>query len=93
MHAHGTVTSPGAGIFMVHLPSGVQQFATADDALSALEAALHVKAAESARDAGVADARFTTVRDIKQVDVAGQSMFIEATVKVTAQGRPRIAIG
>jgi len=93
MHAHGTVTSPGAGIFMVHLPSGVQQFATADDALSALEAALHIKAAESARDAGVADARFTTVRDIKQVDVAGQSMFIEATVKVTAQGRPRIAIG
>jgi len=30
---------------------------------------------------------------VSEVNVDGQSMFIEATVKVTAQGRPRIADG
>ena len=46
-----------------------------------------------ARAAGVEEIRFTVARNIKQVDIEGQPMFIEASVKVTAQGRPRIAVG
>lgn len=92
MHASGTVTSPGAGSFAVHLPEGIHQFLTADDAMAALEDALRAEAGESAHAAGVEEIRYTVIRDVKQVDVEGQSMFIEASVKVTAQGRPRIAV-
>ena len=57
-----------------------------------LEAALKVEAKDMVLAAGVEEIRFTTVRDIKQVEIEGQSMFIEAQVKVTAHGRPRIAV-
>ena len=93
MHANGTVTSPGAGSFSVHLPDGIQQFLTADDAMAALEDTLRLDAAQNARAAGVEEIRFTVVRDIKQVEIEGQKMFIEGNIKVTAQGRPRIAVG
>jgi N-methylhydantoinase A/oxoprolinase/acetone carboxylase beta subunit len=93
MHASGTVTSPGPGIFSVHLPDGVQRFSEAEQALVALTASLSHEAGQQAQAAGVEEIRFTTVRDVKEVNVEGQSMFIEASIKVTAQGRPRIAIG
>ena len=92
MHATGTVTSPGAGTFAVHLPDGVQRFNQSSEALDVLEAALKVEAKDMVLAAGVEEIRFTTVRDIKQVEIEGQSMFIEAQVKVTAHGRPRIAV-
>lgn len=92
MHATGTVTSPGAGTFAVHLADGVQRFNQSSEALDVLEAALKVEAKDMVLAAGVEEIRFTTVRDIKQVEIEGQSMFIEAQVKVTAHGRPRIAV-
>ncbi len=93
MHATGTVTSPGAGSFAVHLADGVQRFNQSSEALDVLEAALKVEATGMVMAAGVEEIRFTTVRDIKQVEIEGQPMFIEAQVKVTAHGRPRIAVG
>tara|TARA_R110002051_G_scaffold136036_1_gene208774 strand:- start:14250 stop:16256 length:2007 start_codon:yes stop_codon:yes gene_type:complete len=93
MHATGTVTSPGAGTFAVHLADGVQRFNQSAEALDVLEAALKAEAESMVLAAGVEEIRFTTVRDIKQVEIEGQSMFIEAQVKVTAHGRPRIAVG
>ncbi len=93
MHATGTVTSPGAGSFAVHLADGVQRFNQSSEALDVLEAALKVEATGMVLAAGVEEIRFTTVRDIKQVEIEGQPMFIEAQVKVTAHGRPRIAVG
>jgi N-methylhydantoinase A/oxoprolinase/acetone carboxylase beta subunit len=93
MHASGAVTSPGAGAFTVHLPDGVQKFITAEEAMNTLEVALRREAGDAATAAGVEEIRFTVDRDIKEVDIEGQPMFIEATVKVTAQGRPRIADG
>ena len=91
MHASGVVTSQGAGNFIVHLPEGINQFLTSDEAMAMLEDALTIAAGDSARAAGVEEIRFAVARDIKQVNIEGQMMFIEATVKVTAQGRPRIA--
>ena len=93
MYASGAVTSPGAGAFAVHLPDGVQKFITAEEAMNTLEVALRREAGDAATAAGVEEIRFTVDRDIKEVDIEGQPMFIEATVKVTAQGRPRIADG
>jgi len=93
MHATGTVTSPGPGMFAVHLPDGNRQFASAAEALEVLEAALTEEAVARAKEAGVEEVRLSRERDVREVDVEGQSMFIEARVKVTAQGRPRIAVG
>lgn len=93
MHASGAVTSPGAGAFAVHLPDGVQKFITVEEAMNTLEVALRREAGDAATAAGVEEIRFTVDRDIKEVDIEGHPMFIEATVKVTAQGRPRIADG
>ncbi len=93
MQASGTVTSPGPGAFAVHLPTGPQRFIDRDSALAALERALTVDATDRAEAAGVQEVRLTVARDIREVDIEGQPMFIEATVKVTAQGRPRIAAG
>ena len=49
------------------------------------------EATTRARAAGAEDLRVTAKRDIKEAEVEGQRMFIEATVSVTAAGRPRVA--
>lgn len=89
--ATGLVTSPGEGRFTAHLPDGLQVFADRDTALAALEAALAADASARARAAGAEDLRVTVARDIKEAEVEGRAMFIEATVTVTAAGRPRVA--
>ncbi len=93
MQASGTVTSPGPGAFAVHLPTGPQRFIDRDLALTALEQALTADATDRAQAAGVEEIRLTVARDIREVDIEGQPVFIEANVRVTAQGRPRIAAG
>ncbi|MBE0412597.1 hydantoinase/oxoprolinase family protein [Yoonia sp.] len=93
MQASGVVTSAGAGVYVVHLPDGPQRFADRDAAMTALELALTEDARARARAAGVEEMRLTTDRDIDEVAIEGQPMFIEARIRVTAQGRPRIALG
>jgi N-methylhydantoinase A/oxoprolinase/acetone carboxylase beta subunit len=93
MTATGTVTSPGPGAFAIHLPAGPQRFADRDTALAALETALTLEAETRARDAGVGEIRLSVEREINEVVVENQPMFIEARLRVTAQGRPRIAVG
>ena len=89
--AQGLVSSPGEGRFTAHLPEGLQTFNTRDLALDTLEAALVAEATARAQAAGAADLRVTTTRDIREAQVEGNPMFIEATVTVTASGRPRVA--
>jgi len=93
MTATGTVISAGAGVFVAHLAAGPVRFAARDEALAALEAALAEEAASRARAAGVEEVRLTVTREIDEVAVENQPMFIEARLRVTAQGRPRIATG
>jgi len=92
MHARGTITSGGAEQYNVHVGETPMVFHTQDAALSALEAALQTDAAAQAKAAGVDDIRITVDRDIKTATIEGQTVFIEATMQVTAQGRPRIAL-
>ncbi|OYU19553.1 MAG: hydantoinase [Rhodobacteraceae bacterium PARR1] len=89
--ATGLVTSPGEGRFTIHLPDGLTSYNDRDSALTALEAALTTEATTRARAAGAEDLRLSATRDIREAEVEGRSMFIEATVTVTASGRPRVA--
>lgn len=91
MQATGTVTSAGEGAFAVHLPQGPQTFADRDAAMAALEQALQAQAGAQARASGVEEIRFVVSRDVTEIDVEGRPMFIEATIRVEASGRPRIA--
>ena len=91
--ATGLVTSPGEGRYTIHLPEGLTSFADRDTALAALEAALTAEATARARAAGAEDLHVTATRDIREAEVEGRAMFIEATVSVTASGRPRVAHG
>jgi hypothetical protein len=89
--ATGLVTSPGEGRFTVHLAEGLQLFKDRDAALDALEAHLVAEASDRARSAGAEELRVTVSRDIREAEVEGRAMFIEATVSATASGRPRVA--
>ncbi|MFN6057802.1 MAG: hydantoinase/oxoprolinase N-terminal domain-containing protein [Paracoccaceae bacterium] len=87
----GTVSSPAEGRFVAHLSDGLQVFSTAAAALAALEAALVSDASQRAREAGAVDLRVTVDREVKEVEIEGRTMFIEARVTATASGRPRVA--
>ncbi|NHB78110.1 hydantoinase/oxoprolinase family protein [Rhodobacter calidifons] len=89
--ATGIVSSPAEGRFVAHLAEGLQTFASAEAALAALEAALVAEASERARQAGAVDLRVTVDRDVREVEIEGRQMFIEAKVTATASGRPRVA--
>ena len=85
------VSSPAEGRFVAHLARGVEVFTTAEAALSAVEAALVAEASDRARQAGAVDLRLTVDRAVKEVEIEGRQMFIEAMVTATASGRPRVA--
>ena len=89
--ASGLLSSPSEGRFTAHLPLGLQNFNDRDQALAALEAALTQEATERATRAGAADLRLTVTRDLREAEIEGRKMFIEAMITVTASGRPRIA--
>jgi len=91
--ATGLVTSPGEGRFTIHLPEGLTSYTDRDSALEAMQAALTAEATHRARAAGAEDLRVTVTRDIREAEVEGQPMFIEATLSATASGRPRVAHG
>lgn len=91
MQATGAVTSAGEGSFAVHLPAGPKIFADRGEALDVLETALRSEAEGLVRASGVEDIRFSVTRDISEITVENRSMFIEATLRVEASGRPRIA--
>jgi N-methylhydantoinase A/oxoprolinase/acetone carboxylase beta subunit len=89
----GVVSSPGEGRFTAHLADGLQNFSTRDEALARMEAALVAEASDRARRAGAVDLRINVTRQIREAEVEGQLMFIEATLTATASGRPRVAHG
>ena len=92
MHADAQVTSPGPGQFALHACGAVTLFADRDAAFAAGEAALRQNAAALARAAGAVDLRFAVDRAVREAMIEGQPMFIDATVRVTAHGRPGVAV-
>ncbi|PUB11076.1 hydantoinase/oxoprolinase N-terminal domain-containing protein [Yoonia sediminilitoris] len=92
MQATGSVTSPGPGRFVAHLHSGPQGFETAQAALDAMESALRSQTNQQAQASGVEAPQLRAQIDIAEAQVEGQAMFVSAEIKVTASGRPRIAV-
>ncbi len=91
IHAEGTVTSAGAGAFRVHLPDGPAQFSDKNTALATLRRVLTDQASTQAKASGVQDIRISERLSLREAEIEAQSMFIEATLRITAHGRPRIA--
>ena len=91
--AQGLVSSPSEGRFVAHLTSGLVAFNDREQALSAMEAAVVDDASRRAQAAGAADLRVVVTRDLREAEVEGRVMFIEAVVSATASGRPRVARG
>jgi N-methylhydantoinase A/oxoprolinase/acetone carboxylase beta subunit len=89
--ATGLVTSPSEGRYTVHFADGLKIFDSVEAALDALEQNLSKDAQDRARAAGAEDLRLTVKRDIREAEIEGRKMFIEATISVTAAGRPRVA--
>lgn len=87
----GLVSSPAEGRFVAHLAEGLKAFGDREAALAAMEAALVAEAEARARAAGAEEVQLRVARDVREAEVEGRSMFIEATVTVTASGRPRVA--
>jgi len=86
-----TVSSPGAGQFVAHLSTGPQAFLDQAAAIEAVELSLTQNVTGKAKSTGVEAPRITIEHDIKTAEIEGSEMFISATIKVTGQGRPRIA--
>jgi N-methylhydantoinase A/oxoprolinase/acetone carboxylase beta subunit len=89
----GTITSPSEGSFRVHFEDGPQDFISEDKAVAALDGYLTLRAIEQAKFAGAGDIELTRNHDITASEVESRRIFIEATLSVTAAGRPRIATG
>jgi N-methylhydantoinase A/oxoprolinase/acetone carboxylase beta subunit len=89
--ASATLTSPSEGRFIAHLPDGPQQFSDRDTALATVEATLTADVSQRAQMAGAADLRIEVARDIREAEIEGRLMFVEARLTVTASGRPRVA--
>lgn len=90
-HAEVLVSAPAEGRFVVHLAAGQQVFAERDAALAAAEAALRQDAEARARAAGAEEIHLSVAREVKEVEIEGRALFLEARLRVTASGRPRIA--
>ena len=91
--AQGLVSSPSEGRFVAHLATGLVAFNDRNAALAAMEAAVVEEASVRARAAGAEDLRVVVTRDLREAEVEGRVMFIEAAVTATASGRPRVARG
>lgn len=89
--ATGLVSSAGEGQFTAHMAHGPERFITKDAAMAAMQAALLADATARARLAGADELLITSSQDVREAEVEGHSMFIEATLTVTASGRPRVA--
>jgi N-methylhydantoinase A/oxoprolinase/acetone carboxylase beta subunit len=91
-HVEGTVTSAGEGAFRVHFADGPEQFSSKEDALAALRFHLTDQATHLAKAEGVCAVRITESLDLREAQIEAQTMFIEATMRITARGRPRITV-
>ena len=91
MHQSGEITRQENGQFAFTIEGKTQTSEDKDAALEAVETALTVAATAQAQAAGVLEVRTRVMRELNEVPVGNQMMFMGASIKVTAYGRPRIA--
>jgi N-methylhydantoinase A/oxoprolinase/acetone carboxylase beta subunit len=86
-----TITCPAEGRFRAHLPAGAEDFAGFEEARAAAEASLGEAARAGAAEAGVAEGHVSFATEVRDAEVEGKRMLVEAMVTATAAGRPRLA--
>ncbi|WP_069300724.1 hydantoinase/oxoprolinase N-terminal domain-containing protein [Neptunicoccus sediminis] len=91
MRKSGLITSIGERRYRVHFIEGPQDFNDLDRALKALETRLGEDAMAAARESGAQGIRLHLQRDLRNAEVEGRDVFVEAELTATASGRPRIA--
>jgi N-methylhydantoinase A/oxoprolinase/acetone carboxylase beta subunit len=91
--AQAVLTQPSEGLIRAHLPEGTQDFARLSDARAATAAHLRDHARQQAQAAGAGEPELAEDWEEKTATVENRKVFIEATLTVTATGRPRIAAG
>lgn len=89
--ATGLVTSAGEGQFTAHMTYGPERYSSKEAAIDAMLVALTADAIARARLAGADELLIATNQDERGAKVEGRAMFVEATITVTASGRPRVA--
>ncbi len=83
------VTQPTDGLFRVHHPDGVNDFAARDEALQHAEDVAKLLAETRANAAGARSPSLTCDRHISEVDIGGgTTLFMEATITAEAVGAP-----
>jgi N-methylhydantoinase A/oxoprolinase/acetone carboxylase beta subunit len=82
------------GVFRVHLPDGLGECDTLDEALAYADVRGRTLASEEARRAGAEDIRVQVERCDQRAPVAtgwGEELYLQTRLDVTAVGRPRLA--
>ncbi|MEM8792290.1 MAG: hydantoinase/oxoprolinase family protein [Pseudomonadota bacterium] len=87
----GLVSVPREGLFRAHLPTQPKDFVAEADAVAALVEELHRLLLVSAREAGAENVEIGHHVERRTAEIEGVSTLIEATVTLTATGRPRRA--
>lgn len=91
--AEGTITCPGPGLFVAHLPTGPERFGELAPARARLADGLTALARERAARAGLDEPALSLAEDMRSAEVEGQRVPIEVSLRITASGRPRLAGG
>lgn len=87
---HIVITSPGEGLYRVHLPSGPEDFNALEKAAARGLDAAEAEAKARAEDAGAGEVTIETARDDRIATVAGTfAVFVESRLSATAIGKPK----
>ncbi|MCL5777418.1 hydantoinase/oxoprolinase family protein [Limibaculum sp. FT325] len=88
-----TLTQPAEDRFRLHLAAGTRDFAGFEDARRAAETALEAEVRAAATLAGAAEVALTRRWEVREAEIEGRRVIVEAELIATATGRPRIAAG
>lgn len=83
-----TITSPSDGLYRVHYGDEPHDFVESDAAIMFAKNVLNTAAIEDAYTAGAQQVDVKLEEEIKLAQVDNRQIFVEATLTVTATGRP-----
>lgn len=84
-----TISAPEPGVFVVHAGARPSTFTSVDAARAHARSVLEPLLAAEMTDAGADEAQMSEQWEEVTVEVSGSPMFVEATLTLTASGRPR----
>ena len=87
-----TVTCPAEGRYRLHLATGIEEHRSFEAARAAGERALAEAVRKSATEAGAAEAELAFSLDLREAEVEGRRMLVEARITAVATGRPRLSV-